>query len=91
MNFVQEENITKIGLVSKGERKMMIVKLTVLSILITAIFVIAIRIWASAYPGKYLTASITKKYPKWFYLYVLFVLLDIIGVFASAIYLLFIR
>lgn len=70
---------------------MMIVKLTVLSILITAMFVIAIRIWASAFPKKYLSATITKKYPKWTYLYVFFLFLDIIGVFASAIYLLFIR
>lgn len=70
---------------------MMIVKLTILSILITAIFVLAIRIWASAFPGKYLTATITKKYPKWSYFYVLFVVFDIIGVFASTIYLLFIR
>ncbi len=70
---------------------MMIVKLTVLSIVITAIFVLAIRIWASAFPGKYLKATVTKKYPKWFYLYVLFCLFDIIGILASVIYLLFMR
>lgn len=40
---------------------MMIVKLTVLSIVITAIFVLAIRLWVSAFPEEYLKATITKK------------------------------
>lgn len=70
---------------------MMIVKLTILSIVITAIFVLAIRFWVSAFPEEYLKATITKKYPKWWYLYVLFFLFDIVGILASVIYLLFIR
>lgn len=80
-----------VGEERREKEEMMIVKLTVLSIVITAIFVLAIIIWASAFPGKYLIATVTKKYPKWCYLYALFCLFDIIGILASAIYLLFIR
>lgn len=80
-----------VGEERREKEEMMIVKLTVLSIIITAISVIAIRIWASAFPGKYLIATVTKKYPKWFYLYVLLCFFDIIGILTSAIYLLFIR
>lgn len=70
---------------------MIIVKLTVLSFLITAIYIFAMKIWAESNVPKYLLARNTGKYPKWIYPVVLFIMFDVIGIFASAIYLLFFR
>lgn len=70
---------------------MIIVKLTVLSLIISAVFYFALRVWVGADMKRALLAKMTGKYPKWIYVFVLFVFLDIIGIFASAIYLLFFR
>lgn len=70
---------------------MIIVKLTVLSLVVSAIYYLSLRVWVSADTKRALLAKITEKYPKWLYGFVLFIFLDIIGIFASAIYLLFFR
>lgn len=70
---------------------MIIVKLTVLSLVVSAVFYFALRIWVGVDIERALLARITGKYPKWLYGFVLFISLDIIGIFASAIYLLFFR
>lgn len=68
---------------------MIIVKLTVLSITITAIFALAIKIWAVDNPIEYFYAKKSEKYPVWAYGLPLFVFLDVIGILASIVYLLF--
>lgn len=70
---------------------MIIIKLTVLSLVVSVIYYLALRVWVSADTKRALLAKITGKYPKWLYGFVLFIFLDIIGIFASAIYLLFFR
>lgn len=70
---------------------MIIVKLTVLSLVISAIFYFALRVWISADTKRALLAKVTGKYPKWLYGFAICILLDIIGIFASAIYFLFFR
>lgn len=70
---------------------MIIVKLTVLSFIISVIYYFALRVWVGADTKRALLARMTGKYPKWLYGLVLFVFLDIIGIFASAIYLLFFK
>lgn len=70
---------------------MIIVKLTILSIAITAIFALTIRIWAMNNPVEYFYAKKSEKYPAWAYGLPLFVFLDVIGILASIVYLLFFR
>lgn len=70
---------------------MIIIKLTVLSLVVSAIYYFALQVWVGADTKRALLAKITGKYPKWLYGFVLFVFLDIIGIFASAIYLLLFR
>lgn len=70
---------------------MIIVKLTILSCLITAFYILAIRIWASSNVFNAISARLKNRYPLWMYPVVLFMFLDVIGIFASAIYLLFFR
>ena len=70
---------------------MIIVKLTVLSLVVSAIYYFALRVWVGADTKRALLARITGKYPKWLYGFALFIFLDIIGIFTSAIYFLFLR
>lgn len=70
---------------------MIIVKLTVLAILIFATHMLAMWFYVNGDTKCYLRARMTSKYPKWCYSMVLFLFLSIIGIFASAIYLLFFR
>lgn len=44
---------------------MIIVKITVLLILITAFYLLAIRVWFEANPPKAIVANISNKHPKW--------------------------
>lgn len=68
---------------------MIIVKITALSIIITVFYVWAIRVWADANPGKALYGQITGEYPILVSIIVLPIFVDIVGVFASAIWFLF--
>ena len=70
---------------------MIIVKLTVLSLVCSVIYSFALRVWGGADMKRALLARITGKYPAWLYGFAIFILLDIIGIFASAIYLLLLR
>jgi len=70
---------------------MIIVKLTILSVVITAVFILAIRLWVIKDFKKALSTKFTGKYPKWLYGFPIFVFLDIIGILASVVYLLFFR
>lgn len=71
---------------------MIIVKLTILAILITVVYVWLFRAWLRTNPEEALRTALTAGYlPKCGYPIVLFIIIDIIGVFASAIYLLFLR
>ena len=67
---------------------MIIVKLTILLLVITAIWIFVVRIWAVSHPTKVLLSQ----YPHWMKLGTgLLVIADIIGILSSAIWLLFIR
>lgn len=69
---------------------MIIVKLTFLSFVLTAIMVGIIEVWASANPSKAMVATITKKYPNWMILpLALLVIFDVVGIVLSVIWFLF--
>lgn len=68
---------------------MIIVKITLMTIIITVFYIIAIRFWASSNPMKAVTAQISHKYPTWMYFIIIPLLIDIVGIFASAIWFLF--
>lgn len=69
---------------------MIIVKLTFLSFVLTAIMIWFIKVWVKAYPSKAIVAGITNKYPTWMiYPLGLLVISDVIGIIASVIWLLF--
>ena len=67
---------------------MMIVKLTILALVITAVWTFIIRTWSVSNPKKVLLSE----YPNWMSYGTLFlVFADIIGILASVIWLLFFR
>lgn len=70
---------------------MIIVKLTILSFVISAIYLFAIRTWVKSDPLRAIKANTTEKYPKWMSGFALFVVLDIVGILASTVWFLFIR
>lgn len=70
---------------------MIIVKLTILAFVISAIYLFAIRIWVKSNPLRAIKANAIEKYPKWMYGFALFVVLDIVGILASTVWFLFIR
>jgi len=71
---------------------MIIVKLTVLAVMITALYIWIWRAWLKSNPKEALKVAFGKNYvPKGGYMLAIFLLIDIIGIFASAIYLLFFR
>lgn len=67
---------------------MIIVKLTILLLVITVIWIYVVRTWAVSHPAKVLLSQ----YPHWMSLGTgLLVIADIIGILSSAVWLLFIR
>jgi len=71
---------------------MIIVKLTVLAVMVTALYIWIWRAWLKFNPEETLKTAFNRNYlPKSGYPIILFLLLDVIGIFASAIYLLFFR
>lgn len=71
---------------------MIIVKLTVLAVMVTALYIWIWRAWLKSNTKEALKIAFGKNYiPKSGYPIIIFLLIDIIGIFASAIYLLFFR
>lgn len=71
---------------------MIIVKLTVLAVIVTAVYVFLYKSWLSQNPREAFKITFDKGYfPKSAIFLSLLVAIDIIGIFASAIYLLFFR
>lgn len=70
---------------------MIIVKLTILSILITMIYYLPVRAWANNNPREANKLRLTGEGPKWISGFTLFFFLSIIGIFASTIWALFFR
>lgn len=71
---------------------MIIVKLTVLAVMVTALYIWIWRAWLKSNPEEALKTAFNRNYlPKSGYPIIFFLLLDVIGVFASVIYLLFFR
>lgn len=70
---------------------MIIVKITLLLILITVFYLLAIRVWFEANPSKAFIANISDKHPKWMDGIGYLIVLDAIGIFASVVWALFFR
>lgn len=70
---------------------MIIVKITVLLILITVFYLLAIKTWFKANPYKALVANISNEHPKWMDGIGYLIVLDAIGIFASVVWALFFR
>ena len=71
---------------------MIIVKLTVLAVMVTALYIWIWRAWLKSNPEEAFKTALNRNYlPKSGYPIIIFLLIDIIGIFASAIYLLFFR
>lgn len=70
---------------------MIIVKLTILLLLITAFYMFAIKLWVGSNPIKASLVNIGGKYPKWIDGVGWLILLDAIGIFASVVWVLFFR
>lgn len=71
---------------------MIIVKLTVLAVMVTAVYVFLYKSWLAQNPKEAFKITFDKDYfPKSAIFLSLLIGLDIIGIFASAIYLLFFR
>ena len=68
---------------------MIIVKITILSFLITLMYIGAIRLWAEVNYEEALSAQINNRYPIWMYFICIPLLIDIFGLIASAIWFLF--
>lgn len=69
---------------------MLIVKLTILAVMVTALYIWIWRAWLKSNPEEALRVALNRSYlPKSGYLIIIFILIDIIGIFASAIWLLF--
>lgn len=64
---------------------MIIVKITILSVLVTVFLLGAFKLWIESNPIK----AIAEDYPWWTYILAFLILLDVIGIFASAIWFLF--
>ena len=62
----------------------MIVKITILLILVTMVFVFAFKVWANDNPFS----VYREKYPLWAYIIPILTIFDIMGIFASVIWLL---
>lgn len=70
---------------------MIITKITVLLILITVFYLLAIKTWFEANPSKAVVANISGKHPKWMNGIGYLIVLDAIGMFASVVWALFFR
>ena len=71
---------------------MIIVKLTILAVMITALYVWIWRAYLQSNPKEVFNIAFRKNYvPKGGCALIILLLIDVIGVFASAIYLLFFR
>lgn len=70
---------------------MIITKITVLLILITVFYLLAIKIWFEANPYEALVANISHEHPKWMDGIGYLIVLDAIGIFASVVWALFFR
>lgn len=70
---------------------MIFVTLTVLLIVVYIIYYFALQMWEKRETEKILSEKRMGKFPKWIDSFILFIFLDIIGIFASVIYLLFFR
>lgn len=71
---------------------MIIVKLTVLAVMVTVLYIWIWRAWMKSNTKEALKIVFEKNYiPKSGYPIIVFLLIDIIGIFASAIYLLFFK
>lgn len=71
---------------------MIIVKLTALAVMVTVVYVFLYKSWLAQNPKEAFKITFDKSYlPKSAIFLSLFVAIDIIGIFASAIYLLFFR
>lgn len=66
---------------------MIVIKLTILLTMVCAVLIFAIKVWAESNPLE----ALVENYPTWIYISVLLMFLDVIGIFASAIWLLFFR
>lgn len=66
---------------------MMILKITIILTMVVVLLIILFRAWAEINPLK----ALVEDYPKWFYIIPLLMFLDVIGIFASVIWLLFFR
>lgn len=71
---------------------MIIVKLTVLAVMVTAVYIYLYKNWLAQNPKEAFKITFDKGYfPKYAVFLSLLMVLDVIGIFASAIYLLFFR
>ena len=71
---------------------MIIVKLTVLAVMVTVLYIWIWRAWMKSNTKEALKIVFGKNYiPKSGYPIIVFLLIDIIGIFTSAIYLLFFK
>ena len=68
---------------------MIIVKITFLLILITAISIFFLRCWAQSDPVKAITMSYRKDLPTWCAFLGFLIIFDVIGIILSAIWFLF--
>ena len=68
---------------------MIIVKITFILILITAICIFFLRCWARANPIKAITMSYKKDLTAWCMFFGLLIIFDVIGIILSAIWFLF--
>lgn len=64
---------------------MIIVKLTALLTLIVVFMIVAFKAWCESHPVK----AIAEDYPWWAYVMAILVMINVIGIFASAIWFLF--
>lgn len=71
---------------------MIIVKLTVLAVMVTALYIWIWRAWLESNPTEALKIAFGKNYiSKGGWILIIFLLVNVIGIFASTIYLLFFR
>lgn len=68
---------------------MIIVKITILSFLITVMYIGAIGLWAEINVKEAIIAREKNRYPIWMYFIFIPLLIDILGLIASAIWFLF--
>lgn len=71
---------------------MIIVKLTILAVMVTALYIWIWRAWLKSNPEEALKTAFNRNYlPKSGYPILVLILVDIIGIFASVIWVLFLR